>query len=719
MINVSQEFKNFMKHNTDFREYAEVTLADGTVFTLDDNNFTASNNNIIDGCGGSSFPLGAAVQKVLQIEIINDHAKYKDYVFTGAKIRLYLTFRLETTTERIEKGTFTVVTPETYGETIIITAYDDMYKADNQYVSDLVFPQMAGAVLRDICENCGILLQDVGFLHDDFVISEKPTGTFREIIGYIAMIACGNARINRHGFLTILSYDFRLESTEDFLEDFVNLKVESDDTVITGVKMIAEDEEEREIFEGTKDYVLTISNPLVFGKEQTLVSYIYEQVANKPFRPFVGDHFSNPLVEFMDNVVIKDRGNTYYSFVTDVNFVFSGITTLKNVSPGTIRQNGKYSSVNTKTEQLVKDLVKKERTAREEAVKKLNESINTSSGMYTTEVKQPDGSTITYLHDKPSLEESKNVIVITSDAVGLSTDGGKTYPFGFRLDGDTLAKILYAYGVSADWINTGMLVVKDADGKVIFSADISAGKVSISGDSVMIGDSNATQEIQKSKNLSIVMSNEYQSIPVDADGNYKNFPDCSTAVSVFYGTDDVTSLCTFNISKSNGVNGTWNNSKKTYTVTALTSDSGWVDITATYTGVFVVTKRFNISKLYAGVSGKDGISYRIDSSAGISFVEGTTEKTVLTAKVYIGNDEFDASGEMYYTWYKVSKDGTESVLGTGKNIEVSASMISGHGVYFVLDDTKEPDVLINVLKDFNGVIIRDSNGYYLVTKDGA
>ena len=717
MINVSQEFENLMKYSTDFREYAEVTLADGTVFTLDDNNFTASNNNIIDGGGGNSFPLGVAVQKVLQIEILNEHKKYKNYIFTGAKIRLYLTYKLSNTTERVEKGVYTVVTPETYGETIIITAYDDMYKADKTYFTGLVFPQTAGAVLQDACDNCGILLYDSDFLHNDFVIREKPEGTFRTVIGHIAMIACGNARIDRTGYLKILTYDLGSESVA-VLEDFSNLKYESEDTLITGVKMIIEDEEEQEILTGTNEYVLTLTNPLVSGSEQTLLSWVYERVANIPFRPFNGDHISQPLIEFMDLVEIRDRGNVYNSFITDVNFVFAGITTVKNVSPGTIRQNGKYSSGNTKTEQFAKDLVKKERTAREEAVKKLNENIANASGMHITEVQQEDGSKVIYMHDKPTLKESKNVMVITSDAVGFSTDGGKTYPFGFRIDGDMIANILYTNGVNAGWIDTGALVIKDDNGNVVFSADIDTGKVSISGDSVFIGDSTIPQEIQKSKNLNIVMSNEYQSIPVDPDGNYEVFPECSTTVSVFYGSEDVTGACSYNISNSDNVTGTWDLSKKKYSVTGLYADSGWVDITATYTGVFAVTKRFNIAKLYAGATGKDGISYRIDSSAGIAFAEGTSETTTLTARVYFGPDEYDQNGYYSYSWYKVDNSGNENYLGSGKRIIVSSDNISGYGIYFILDDSNVSDGPEMALRDSNGLILKDVNGYYLLPKGG-
>ena len=117
----------------------------------------------------------------------------------------------------------------------------------------------------------------------------------------------------------------------------------------------------------------------------------------------------------------------------------------------------------------------------------LSEALKAGSGMYATYERQPDGSTITYLHDKPSLKESRNVIKIASEAIGISNDGGKTYPYGFVLDGDLITRILYAHGISADYIDSGAITVRDSNGNIIFSVDMDTKKVIISGDSVQIG----------------------------------------------------------------------------------------------------------------------------------------------------------------------------------------------------------------------------------------
>lgn len=70
MIHVSSEFREQMEMRTDFKEQAEVTFLDGTKLSLTENDFTVSNNSITDGAGSNGLPLGAAIQRQIQIELI-------------------------------------------------------------------------------------------------------------------------------------------------------------------------------------------------------------------------------------------------------------------------------------------------------------------------------------------------------------------------------------------------------------------------------------------------------------------------------------------------------------------------------------------------------------------------------------------------------------------------------------------------------------------------
>ena len=487
MINVSTEFKELMQSRTDFRCNADITFADGDTLILGSSAFTLSNNSITDAAALSSFPLGVALSRSIQLELLNDNDRYITYDFFGAKIRLYLTFALSATVEKIEMGTFTVLEPETYGETVIITARDDMYKADTAYVTRLSYPATLAAMFREICDNCDLPYSTSNFANSSFAVQNAPAGniTHRQVLGYIAMIAGGNARINREGDVEILSYNFgSLNAPLHTLNNWKNLKVDTSNIMITGLQTTVASEEyggEDTVYTfGDVGYMLSVENPLIAGQEANALQLMATSIVGIPFRKFSGDHIAYPLIEFMDTVEITDRkGKVYKSFVTDVNFVFFGITTLSNSAESALRNNSLYVSPETKAIIAAQKLVEKERTARETAIEQLNQKLEQAGGFFSTDVRQPDGSTIRYMHDKPTLEASGNVIKITAEAIGFSTDGGETYPFGLEVSGDVVARLLSVEGISADWITSGAFTIKDSKGNIVFSADADTGKVVI------------------------------------------------------------------------------------------------------------------------------------------------------------------------------------------------------------------------------------------------
>ena len=696
MINVSNEFKTLMSERQDFKEYAEVTLANGTVLELTEDDFSIDNNSLVDSAGANSIPLGVALSRNVQLEIMNDDDHLSDYDFFGAKIRLYLTFELSSTIEKIEYGTFTVTQPETYGSVVTIVGYDDMYKADKTYSTTLTFPATAKSVLIDSCDTCGILIGNSNFLHNDFQIPTMPSSeyTHRQIIGFIAMIACGNARIDRTGHLQIMTYDFNYDSGNvHTLTDYNTLTNDTNDVQVTGVQMTKtvtktttdedgnENEEDVEelVKYGSDGYVLEIENPLVAGHEETLVSWIYERFKDVTFRGFTMDYISYPIAEFGDKIKITDwRGKSFYSVLTDVNFVFFGYTTLKNSAESPMRNQSNYTSSEQKALIQGKELVEREKTNREIAVKKLNDTLKNSSGMYSTAEKQPDGSTIYYLHDKPTIAESQNVIKLTAEAIGFSTDGGKNYPYGFTITGEMITRLLYVEGINADYINTGALTVKDKSGNIIFFADIETGTVRISGDNVTIGGKTATEaindainEAKKSRAMIINLDKDYQAITTDYKGEYTAFPECHTTAQVLWGHTDISNDCSYSIQKSSGIVGSWDNTTHTYTVTALITDTGWIDITANYLDTYTVTKRFDVAKVKSGAPGAQGdgtyLHIKYSNDGGKTFTDATVGSWIGTCVDSNVEAPLDVNA---YTWAKI-----EGKAGRTYFMETSSSIV--------------------------------------------
>lgn len=714
MINVTNEFKELMKTRTDFKENAQIMFVDGSTLNLSEDDFSMSNNGVVDSAGANSIPLGCAICRNIQIELLNDDDHLKEYDFYGAKIRLYLTFELSETTEKIEYGTYTVITPETYGTTVLVTAVDDMYKADKAYTTALPFPATAANVLADACTICGITLGSTSFLHSDYVIQEKPSDkyTYRQIIGYIAMVACGNARIDRTGHLQVMTYSFDWTNAHK-LTEWSNLTVDTSDITVTGIQMERtvkrtiegkEQEVKETVLAGTKGYVLTVVNPLVTGNEGTLISWIYAVFKDVSFRKFEGDSFGYPIAEFMDMAKITDwKGNEYNTFLTDVNFNFFGFTTMKNSAESGLRLASQYSNGETRADIKAADLVSRERSARETAVQKLQDAAANASGMYETRVELEDKSVITYLHDKPTLKESLVVIKITAEAVAVSNDGGKTYPYGMILTGDLITKMLYAEGINADYIDTGTLVVRDKDGNVKFLVDLTTGQVVINADSIKIGGQTVGDLIdEKTKsltsNLTMSLTSDYRAISVDSNGDYSTFPnDIITAPTVMYGSEDVTGQCTYTVAKSDTLTGAWDSSKRQYTVTGLTDDTGWVDITAVYLDNLRITKRFSVSKVY---NGQSGVTYGLITSSPI--IKKTSQSELTPTYV-----DFTA----YYT---VGKDMTKYALNGRFVIE---EVLNDDGVWRTVytstqDESEVRRSLYTVLTTKDGKVPVSKDGKY-------
>lgn len=782
--------------------------------------------------------------------------------------------------EKTRICTVTVIEqPEDETVTIDLTCEDNMRKFDRNYSdSKLKYPATRGQIVRDACEVCGVTLQTTSFDRDDYIVQNRPNDealTFRQVLQWVAQIGCQWMRCDEYGRLCIGWYS-SINEEELIINDLGVLKTQDDsnislelssangilsanngtflendgilrlfatdekgniseiettygftphhtDVVITGVKVTEYSESSSDnpqtYMVGTEGYVLGISgNKLIrVGDGQTIASIISEKCVGMRFRPFESECPTDVALEAGDSLIIVDRnGKIYTSLLTT--------TTLKPGSGQKIACNAKSAAKNSSTQYsqatqafaAARNMVKQEKTAREKALEEFGKRIDSATGVYTTVEPQENGSKIFYLHDKPTLAESQAIWKMTSEAWGVSTDGGQTWNGGMTVDGDTIVRILNAVGVNADWINAGAIMVKDSDGNILFSVDMDTKKVIISGDSVIIGGKTATKalsdNLQESKdysdgkladyadtvtgslaglqaqidgqiesffydyepslqnkpasewtsteerkkhegdlfywkstgyayrfmqdgatwkwqmiqdndiskalaqaekaqdtadgkrrtfvvqpsppydigdlwsqdggdiltcvvarakgsvyassdwkklnkytddttankaleaaalarNMTLQLSNDMQTIVSDADGNIPTFPTVATAATVMYGTQDITDDCSFTITKSTSVTGSWNDATHVYNVTGLSADNGWIDIRATYLSNLAVTKRFTISKQKKGEDGKDGESgrtYMVEPSCNV--LKRGSDKTIspnfITFKAY-------------------------------------------------------------------------------------
>ena len=751
MINVSDTFKQKLQDGKKVWQEVEITFPDGTVKTIKDE-IMGENCTFSDCAESSSFPIGCVISKSMTLELDNSQDQWKNYYFYQAKVHAYLKMQIDASTvETIDKGVYTITTPEQYGETLNFTALDDMYKANAAYTSNLTLPQSVETLVRDACETLGIPFGGT-MQHGNLIISEIPENmTFRQLFGWAAMLETANARLDNRGYLQFIRWDFSnvqedysavvdadgnvifkgganidsesfisptgnwtidsdgfltlIESATDASEKlkdfFTSPTVSSDDIIITGIKL---KNRENEAMYGSIGYVLELENDLVADSDlETVAAQIGASIIGAKFRNMSGELAYNPLIEFGDMAYTYDRRwNRYITPLTDVSCSVNGKTTVKTQADDPIRGMSKFVSDGAKAIVEARRLVKKERSAREEAVKMLEDTLKESSGLYETSVTQEDGSTITYLHDKPTLAESKNVIKFTAEAIGVSNDGGKTYPFGFQLTGTMITKLLYAEGINADFINAGALTIKDGQGNIIFSVNMDTNSVYINPEYLMIGDVSLSDKIKEldenvaaAKNMTMTLSNEYQAISTDENGNIPGeFPQVQTTVQVMYGTMDVTDDCSYTITESENVTGIWDKTTHTYTVSEVTADNVWVDIKAVYLNAITITKRFSVSKQKSGTPGR---TYVLESSTTILKRESENSITpnVVIFSAYYRDGE--NTGRTDYAGRFVIEETSD-----GKTWETAYSSVT--------DETSVNYYVDYIFADSDGVLIADSDG---------
>ena len=494
MKNVSTEFREKVENGSACYAYANVVLRNGTKLTLDPSKDFRIDGNSITTNGGSSFPLGVALSRTIELNLDNYDGRFDSIDFYGAEITLFTGMTLEDgSVEKIKEGIFSVVEPTTPGSTITLVAADYMAKTSDSYVANTTFPATVLTIYRDVCIQCNLVAGSAKFTNGDFVVDAiSENVTCRDMLGYIAMIAGGNAICDSNGAVIIKSYDFSGLKKSDGTYDYTkaqnfsgfqkNPSISTDMIRITGVKAENDDGDEKQSYiVGSEDYCFLIENPLISGKEAQALQLIGNVIVGLEFYTFSGDHISNPLAEFMDPCFVQDmKGNLFFSVLSNITYTYLGSTSIScdTDSPETVKSqkatSGSKVYQNLKKQQQV---IKKEFEKQMDALEK---QVSNAPGTYISSEVQPDGSSIYYLHDKPTLAESKSVFKITADTITASTDGGKTWNGGFTVDGVMIAKIMTTIGINFDWGVGGTLIIQDRNGKQTVYMDAETGEVRLS-----------------------------------------------------------------------------------------------------------------------------------------------------------------------------------------------------------------------------------------------
>lgn len=340
----------------------------------------------------------------------------------------------------------------------------------------------------------------------------------------------------------------------------------------------------------------------------------------------------------------------------------------------------------------------------------MNELAANTLGFYYTEEKTEDGSIIAYRHDRPNLSESKIIYKTGIEGFFLSVDGGQTWKAGFDSNGDAVLNILYAIGIQSKWINTRGFTATNNSGKETFKIDENTGDVYIDPNAFMLGDKDVAETINglisDASTVFMLLSNEYQGIATDSDGNVVgDFPNCQTTITIMSGNNDVTAEATIQPTLRKGIIGEWDAETFTYTVTGLTEDNCYIEFTALYNDS-TVKRRFTVCKQRYGKDGENAVSpvVSVEKKDGKTIISITDKTGTHTQEVLDGvNGTPGPKGEDGKTSYfhvKYSDDG-------GMTFTDNAGEKAGAYIGTYTDHIKADS---NIVSDYTWVKIEGKDG---------
>ncbi len=506
MRKTSNEYRQKIRKNRVFHYKAVIYLADGIVLKINNEDLMSDGWSFQDATSANTFTIGSAIIGSFTLRLRNDRGQFSEYDFMNAVIVPSVGLELENGIEWINKETYHVLDPVANDVTITIKAWNKLSKLDKDYDTSMSYPATLRRIIEDACVNCGLSFMAASFDKQDLVVEKKPEmTTYRQVVSWCAQMAGYFVQISPDNTVMLRWYDFDSLSSltggldgGNFIEkssgdtadggDFIDYSSgdnmdggkfealnkyhvisaiqgktnDTDDIIITGIKVTTEDEK---FMEGTDGYVLSVEgNELISNGNiaQQVVKHLGNKIIGSRFRKLSVTALSDPSIEAGDTAVVVDRkGNTYHTIFTSVEFKSSGIEQLKCDAESALINSGKQYKESTRTIITAAKETKKQISQYDTTVKSMTQLIVQGFGLYQTTVDDENGGRKYFLHDKPLMENSSAIWQMTSTGLVVSKDGGTSW--AVDVNGNALFNVITARGINADWIDGGTFTAGGKD----------------------------------------------------------------------------------------------------------------------------------------------------------------------------------------------------------------------------------------------------------------
>lgn len=519
MVKTSMDYRRAVVKDRIFHVRAVMRFPGGPELTLTNADLMADGMTVKTGVSSTdSFDIGSASIGECTLRLDNTDGRFNAYDFEGAVINASIGLQLsEDRIEWIPKGIYTAEPGKFTGAVISVTAYDNMAKFDRPYTdSRLKYPATLGQIVADACSICGVVQASADIPNRNYTVKERPEDkalTFRQVLTWVGQIACRYWQCDAYGRLTSGWYDtavfgrhngmdggsfdegtsvygtgdsadggsFMPWTDEDSLDGGTfeslqeyhhlyalnSINVATDDVVITGIKVTeAQDTTVQDTppsyMTGVEGYVLEVKDNdfIRKGNGKTVADYLGGCLIGMKFRPVSLSCLSDPAIEAGDPAIVTDyKQNTYECYITNTTYQTGNYQSVSCDAKTPARNSASRFTEATQAFVKSKKNTKVQINEYDKSVQALTSLITQSFGVYKTEEKLEDGSTIFYMHNKPTLKESDTIWKMTANAFAVSTDGGKTWNAGMDSQGNAVVNVLSAIGIRFDWARGGTLTL--------------------------------------------------------------------------------------------------------------------------------------------------------------------------------------------------------------------------------------------------------------------
>ena len=210
-------------------------------------------------------------------------------------------------------------------------------------------------------------------------------------------------------------------------------------------------------------------------------------------------------------------------------------------------------------------------------------------------------------------------------------------------------------------------------------------------------------------------------IPADNDGSNPVFTNASTTVTVYEGQVDESANWSVTASPSTGITGSLVG--KTYTLTGMTVDTGYVEFTATRSGYSNLVVRLSVTKVRAGATGPEGPAGDVGGFSAVLSTDAVTlmayaDGTVISFapafgqfSVFLGQENL--TGSAVFTANAIDCTGT---INTAADTPVSGKPKGYYEVTAMAADTASLELTASLSTNLGTILMEDD--FRILQEDG-